>query len=227
MLHKLDAIPVTTSLEQVLQALRLEEPEDIEMICGLYEAARKVAKPKALYREAFVEDVSGEKVRVNGVEFHSGVVAMNLKNVHRVFAFVCTCGTEVDDWSHGEKDYIVSLWLDMIKQMFLQDASEYLRAHIQRVYQISGISAVNPGSGNLENWPIAQQKPLFAMIGDVKAEIGVTLTDSYLMLPIKSTSGLIFPSDMEFTNCALCTRESCKGRRVPFDQKLYAEAFLR
>jgi len=225
MLHKIDNIPIKTSIEQALNNLHISDSEDIAMVSGLFEMAKKIAKPKALYREAYVEEVSGDKTRINGYDFRSAVVTMNLKNIHRVFAYVCTCGTEVDDWSHKEKDSIVSFWLDMIKQMFLHDAIAFLKDHIKRVFMFEKLSVINPGSGNLENWPISQQKPLFDLIGNVKSEIGVTLSGSFLMVPLKSTSGLIFPSETEFVNCALCSRENCKGRQVPFDIRLYNKAF--
>ena len=225
MLRKLDDIPVTVTLEKAVEWLKIEEAEDIELISGLFETAKAIANPKALYREAFVEEISGRNVRINGVDFESDVLAMNLKDIHRVFAYVCTCGIEVDDWSHNEKDYVVSLWLDMIKEMFLHDAGAFLTEHLKNSYQFGQLASVNPGSGNIENWPISQQKPLFAMIGGVKSEIGVTLTDSFLMVPTKSTSGLYFPSETGYSNCALCTRENCVGRRAAFDKELYARTF--
>ena len=225
MLRKLDNIPITVTLEQALKRLRIEEPEDIDLISGLFETAKNIARPKVLCREAYVEEISGRNVRINGVDFESDVLAMNLKNIHRVFAYVCTCGTEVDDWSHNEKDYIVSLWLDMIKEMFLFDANMFLREHLKNALRLEKFSSVNPGSGDEENWHISQQVQLFDLIGGVKEEIGVTLTDSYLMTPIKSTSGLLFPTETEFVNCALCRRENCVGRRVEFDGALYARTF--
>ena len=225
MIKKLDNIPVTVTLEQVLQRLKLEEQEDIALVSELFAKAKEIARPKAVYREAYVEKVSGARVKINGLWFESPVLSAKLKDIHRVFAYVCTCGTEVDDWSRGEKDYVVSLWLDMIKAMFLTDANNYLREFIIGTYKINKLSSVNPGSGNVENWPIAQQRPLFDAIGDVKNEIGVTLTDSFLMLPIKSMSGLLFPSEKEFSNCALCGRENCSGRRAAFDRKMYEGIF--
>jgi len=225
MIRKLDNIPVTTTFDQVIKRLKIEEPEDIEIISKLFETAKEIAKPKVLYREAFVEEISGSNVNINGYNFESDVVAMTLKNVHRVFAYVCTCGTEVDDWSHNEQDYVVSLWLDMIKEMFLFEANNFLRKHLKSSYGFEKLSSLNPGSGDEDNWHISQQTQLFAMIGDVKPEIGVTLTDSFLMVPIKSTSGLLFPSKTDFVNCALCTREKCVGRRVEFDKELYAQIF--
>ena len=225
MKRKLDNIPITTTIEEVLEKLRIEEPDDIELITGLFNKAKEIARPKVLYKEAFVEEVSGDEIRIDDTVFHSKVVAANLKNVHRVFVYVCTCGTEVDAWTQGEKDYVVSLWLDMIKELFLHEASVYFKEYIKSSYRLENISAVNPGSGNVDAWDISQQYLLFDLIGDVKEEIGVELTNTYLMHPIKSTSGLIYPSDTEFVNCALCNRENCIGRRAEFDAELYAQTF--
>jgi len=225
MLHRLDDIPVNATVEQALKRLRIEEAEDVAIVSELFERAKAVARPKAIYREAYIDSVNGSDVVISGRAFDSNVLAMNLEKVHRVFAYVCTCGTEVDDWSHAETDYVTSLWLDMIKEMFLFDAVIFLREYIKKAYGFEKISTVNPGSGNAENWPISQQVGLFGLIGDVKREIGVTLKDSFLMVPIKSTSGLIFPSETEFVNCALCGRENCPGRRAEFDAELYGKAF--
>jgi len=225
MLHKLKNIPIKTSFAQVCKRLKLEDPDDIEIVSRLFHIAKENTNPKVLYREVFVEEIEGKTVRINGFHFESDVLAMNLKEVHRVFAYVCTCGTEVDDWSHSEKDDIMSLWLDIIKGMFLFEAGTFFREHIKKAFQFEKISTVNPGSGNAENWPISQQTLLFDMIGDVKGEIGVTLTDSFLMIPTKSTSGLLFPSETEFVNCALCSRANCPGRKAPFDPALYANTF--
>ncbi|MCL2813730.1 MAG: vitamin B12 dependent methionine synthase [Oscillospiraceae bacterium] len=227
MLRKLDNIPVNVTFDRALERLKIEEAEDIELISGLFERAKEIARPKVLYREAFVEKIEGPDVVIDKTEFKSAVLAAALSDVHRVFAYVCTCGAEVDEWSHKEKDYVVSLWLDMIKEMFLGEAGAFLWDHLKNSYQFKNLSSVNPGSGNVENWDISQQKQLFALVGPVKEEIGVTLTDSFLMLPTKSTSGLLFPVDSEagFVNCALCTRKNCVGRRAAFDKELYDSIF--
>ncbi|MDR0288392.1 MAG: hypothetical protein LBI03_11900 [Clostridiales bacterium] len=225
MIHKLEKIPIKSTAKQVVDRLRIQELEDIELVTELFRKACDIANPKALYREAYVEEIEGCKVRISGKDFESAVMAANLKNIHRVFAYVCTCGTEIDNWSHLEKDHIVSLWLDMIKQMFVYDANLFLFKHLKTVFGFKNLSAMNPGSGNLGNWPITQQRELFSLIGDVKSEIGVTLTDTFLMLPVKSTSGLYFSSEKEFVNCALCGRKNCVGRKAEFDEKLYNEVF--
>jgi len=226
MAHKLDNIPITTNFAQALQKLRIEESEDIEFASQLFETAKKIAKPKVLYREVYVEEISGRNIRINGYDFESTVLVMQLKNTHRVFSYICTCGKEIDDWSHTEKDYVAYIWLDMIKEMFLDEASIFLRNHLITTYQFEKLSSVSPGSGSEGNWPISQQTQLFSMTGDVKEEIGVNLTDSFLMIPTKSVSGLLFPSEIEFMNCKLCEREICQRRNVEFDKELHDKIFI-
>ena len=56
----------------------------------------------------------------------------------------------------------------------------------------------------------------------VEALIGVRLTESCLMIPNKSLSGLLFPSEFGYENCAVCPREGCRGRRAPYDPDVAA-----
>ena len=53
--------------------------------------------------------------------------------------------------------------------------------------------------------------------------IGVTLSESFLMIPIKSVSGILFPKEIRFESCQLCPREKCAGRRAPYEESLWQE----
>ena len=68
----------------------------------------------------------------------------------------------------------------------------------------------------LPQWPIEGQRELFRILGDTEGTVGVRLTDSCLMLPSKSVSGILFQDHTGHVNCALCPRENCPNRRVPF-----------
>ena len=82
------------------------------------------------------------------------------------------------------------------------------------------MSRMAPGSGAADVWPIAQQKELFSIFGNVEDLIGVKLTDRYLMIPIKSVSGILFETETTFVTCQLCPREACIRRRAPYDPQL-------
>ena len=188
----IDNIPIAITLDEIIKILLLSDEEDIRLVTGLFAKAKEVARPKALYKVAYVDGIDSPGVTIDGVQFTSAVLARKLEGVHRVFAYVCTCGAEVDDWSHTEKDYIVSLWLDIIKERFLCDARSHLLEYIKKKYGINTLSKINPGSGNADTWPITQQKQLFSLIGSVTQDSGVRLTESCLMLPTKSSSGLLY-----------------------------------
>ena len=79
--------------------------------------------------------------------------------------------------------------------------------------------------GSLSNWPLPQQRPLFDVLGDVQGIIGVELSDSFLMTPNKSVSGVRFPTEEGFASCQLCPREGCPNRRAPYDQTLYERKY--
>ena len=51
---------------------------------------------------------------------------------------------------------------------------------------------MNPGS--LADWPMREQRPLFGLLGDTDAAIGVELMESYLMRPTKSVSAPVSSS---------------------------------
>lgn len=205
----------TLAFDKLAQRLRLQDEEDLALMAANYETAMALARPKAVWRECAINGVDGETVTVEGTRFASPVLAEKLANVYRVFAFVASCGAEVDEWSHAEQDPIVGLWLDILKEMILGDARAQFMGHLKERYALPKVSAMSPGSGNVDVWPIEQQKPLFALIGGVERDTGVRLTGSCLMLPTKSVSGILFATEEDFVTCSLCSRKNCPNRRAP------------
>ena len=216
----LDDISVRLEFEEVRNKLLLEDQEDVDLVQPLFVHAVKIAKPKAIYRTVYIENINNDLVTINGTTFQSAIMADNFKDSHRVFAYVATCGIEVDEWSRGQSDYFISLWLDIIKEMILTDAMTQFADIITNKHSIERYSTMNPGSGDAGVWPIEQQRLLFGLIGDVQKDSGILLTDSYLMLPTKSVSGILFPSESGYVNCEVCTRENCRGRKAPYNQAL-------
>ena len=178
----------------------------------------EIARPKALYRELFVDSVDEDRVVIAGAGFSSYILAEKLGPVPRVFPYICTCGRELDELDISEYDPMLSqLWLSTVKMQALAAAANYLKAQVKEAYDFRILSSINPGSGNVDIWPVDQQHPLFSLLGDTRASIGVGLTESALMIPDKSISGIYFPSKIEYCNCQSCTRENCPARRAPYE----------
>ena len=109
-------------------------------------------------------------------------------------------------------------YLETIADLALGAAAESLKEHIRSVFGLKKLGLMDPGS--LEDWPLAEQSPLFKLLGDTEGRLGVRLTDSLLMMPRKSISGILFPSEESFMSCRLCPRIPCHGRRADYEPGL-------
>lgn len=224
----LDRIPFTVDRASVRRVLGLpaNSPRDASGSDGIEElavAAEKVARPKAAFRDSFIDTRSSSETVIDGVTFTSRVLRVNLDPVHRVFPHVVTCGTEIEKWSEGISDPLERFAADVIKEHAVGAALAFLESHLRSTNAVRALSHMNPGS--LPDWPLPQQEPLFRLLGDMEALIGVRLTESFLMLPTKTVSGIFFPTETSFQSCQLCPREDCRGRRAPYDPALYKERF--
>jgi len=215
----LDQVPVDIKAEQVLNILHMEKNSRYsEIVQELIDQVQPVIRPKAIYDVQYVEHIDRETIEIAGVRFTSRILRVNLDDVGRVFPFIATSGVEAESIDISDDDLMGKFIVDTIKEISLGVAAHYLDEHIKNKYKISKMSAMNPGS--LEDWPISQQKPLFSIFGDVEELIGVKLTDSFLMIPIKSISGIHFPTEKSFASCQLCQREKCPNRRAKYDPEM-------
>ncbi len=217
----LNDIVFQIDMDTLLARLHIDkESEDAKDIQHLAKSAVSVCKPKAIYEVSYIQDKDHNTVNIGGVTFTSRVLRINLDKAERVFPYIVTCGKELDEIAIITDDFMRKFWLDTIKEMALASSIKYLDDYLKRRYALGGVSKMNPGSGAKDLWPIEEQKQLFSIFGNVKDLIGVELTDSFLMVPNKSVSGIYLPTEIRFESCQLCPREVCPGRRAPYDKNL-------
>ena len=188
------------------------------------EKVEQVARPKAIYRVSYIDEISLDTVTIEETTFHSQALSKNLASVGRVFPFIATCGIEIDEFPIEQDDILQQYWLNTIKLTLLEDSITHLYETLQNSYKFDNLSAMNPGSGDASVWPIEEQSLLFSLFGGIQStfqQVGVTLLPSYLMVPDISVSGILFPSETNYYNCQLCQREDCPGRQAHFDLELW------
>jgi len=223
-IHILDSIPYEPNVSALTKRLRIKPGSPyIEELQHLIDSAKSLAKPKALYRVSYIESKNEDTVTIDGVTFSSRVLSVNFAQTHRVFVFIATCGAELGAWAHSIHDILLSFWCEAIKEDALRAASLTLNKHLTTCYDLGKTATMNPGS--LPDWPIQQQRPLFQLLGDPYTAIGVELTDSYLMVPNKTVSGIRFPTEERFESCMLCPRQDCPGRRSAYNRELYDQKY--
>ena len=213
----IENIPIKLDSDDLVKGLRIRRNVEYikDKLDSLIEAITPVMNPKALYSISFVDKIEGDQVTIGDTVFTSKVVRMNLEQVGRVFPYIVTAGSELDGVELSKRQS--AMLLDQVKTVVVSKAYQYLRAHLAEKYGIKKLSSVAPG--RLAEWPLTQQRELFSLFGDNVDRIGVRLTKTCLMVPVKTVSGLLFPSEAGFESCELCSREKCMGRRAAYDPK--------
>ncbi|MCF8068274.1 MAG: hypothetical protein K9L30_06790 [Desulfobacterales bacterium] len=223
-LKVLDNIKFEVNMPALMEKLHVKPDSDnANRLEALVEEASGIAKPKAVYRLGFIENRSGDDLTVNGVTLSSHILSVNLKDVNRVFAYVATCGTELETWALSLDDLLNEFWAAYIMDFALDMAIEAVCKDINEQYQPGEVGFMSPGS--LEDWPLEQQKPFFEIIGDTKEFIGVELQETMLMRPTKTVSEIMFENEEGFKSCQLCPREACTSRQAPYDRSLYDKKY--
>jgi hypothetical protein len=194
---------------------------DMGEIQPLVDVATALIEPRALFDVRYIEEKREDAVIVNGTRFISRVLRKNLDQVERVFPFVITLGSKLGEKQTAGDDLLENFYLDTIGNIALTSARKQLKRHLKSNFAMEKLSSMAPGS--LADWPIEEQGPLFKLLGDVDAAIGVKLTDSLLMLPAKSISGIYFPTEVSFFSCQLCPKERCESRKAKYNPKLAEE----
>ncbi|HWS00562.1 MAG TPA: vitamin B12 dependent-methionine synthase activation domain-containing protein [Prolixibacteraceae bacterium] len=158
------------------------------------------------------------RIIAGGQTFLAGkTVCKELKNAEELLFFVCTAGKSI-----SQKADVQLSGADPAKGYIYDQVGIFLAEAIgNRLQQIvkeelgAGKLITNMYSPGYCHWDVADQHRLFALFP--AAPCGVTLTDSALMNPVKSISGVIgIGKDVSYREypCALCLSVNCIYRRT-------------
>jgi hypothetical protein len=212
-------IPVSLSIESVVRHLRLVRRGGEALARELLAQAEPLVRARALFKEAFIEEKGDDWVRVGGIVFRSKILRTNLEKAEKVFPFVITVGGALEAAASRAGDLLRQYDLETIADLSLAAAGDFLEGSLRRRFGLAKLASLSPGS--LEDWPITEQTGLFRLLGDTRRSVGVRLSESLLMIPRKSVSGIFFPTEESFSACQLCARDRCPGRRAGYEPGLW------
>ena len=211
-------INVSLNLDIVQKKLHMKPDSDLSQVRNLVDTVQQLIEPRAIYNVCYIEEKSENSVVVGGLQLSSRVLRKNLEQVERIFPYVITLGGKLGEKQNACDDILENYYLDSIGNLALTSVRKQLQKHLQSKFVLEKMSSMAPGS--LSDWPIEEQEPLFKLVGDVEASIGVRLTQSLLMMPAKSISGFYFPTEVSFYSCQLCPRERCESRKAKYSESL-------
>lgn len=141
-----------------------------------------------------------------------------MKGATRLALFICTAGKAFTDISHAYQandDFLEAFVVESIGSATVENAMDKVQQSLKEEMAAEGLLTTNRYSPGYCEWPLVGQKTLFSMIGN--HGIGISLTDSCLMQPIKSVSGIIgIGKDVKEHpyGCAICGSTTCVYRKI-------------
>ena len=217
-MEKLEQISLSLDIGEVKDKL---QAGDWVQIQTLLEVAKPLISAKAVYKVCYIEEKLEDTVIIDGIPLRSRILTKNLEKVGRVFPYVITIGTRLEQKADASTDLLEKYYLDKIGNIALSEVRNYLEENLCSRFSLDGLSYMSPGS--LEDWPLEEQRPLFSILKGAEVSIGVRLTESLLMIPRKSVSGIYFPTEVTFYSCQLCPRQNCEGRKAHYNKDLARE----
>ena len=204
--HQLD-IPPSLEIPSRIRGYKFHgDSERLEAISReMADKVREIARPKAVYTSSHAQSMGRDFVDIDGIRFESRILNKKLSDLETVYPFITTIGKELDEFRVPPREMWQSFILDSLKTMMLIASAEYVTAHIKKEYGLGEVALMNPGE--LKDWPLAQQLPLFKLFHGDEKTIGVSVNKGGAMRPLKSRSGIVFPDDTGFISCRCCPQD--------------------
>ena len=151
-------------------------------------------------------------------EFDMGkIILRQLRGSEAYALFICTSGTEYEAYLQRLKDNgdMVRVFIaDALGSVIAEHCADQMEICLQESIDKLGWRHTNRFSPGYCGWHVSQQQLLFPLFGGQTC--GVCLTESSLMVPIKSVSGIIGLGEkvrkLNYT-CGLCDFKQCYKRK--------------
>ena len=120
------------------------------------------------------------------------IVTGQIKKSEKAALFVATIGAGMEKWSKQllvEGDPVMGYLVDTIASITVENVTNYLHDNIGREMSKNEFNITNRYSPGYCNWSVSEQQLLFSLLPPNFC--GISLTQSSLMIPIKSVSGVI------------------------------------
>ncbi len=173
---------------EILRYMRTSSKTDDKELLRLVDTAAELVnttvRPKSIYR-IFDCRVTKHSLIIGSMEFKSVRLAENLSGCTRVAVLGATLGTESDRLLRA---YASESAMLVIIQAALAAKTEEVCDAVQRSIETeNGVKTRQRYSPGYFDLDISEQKKLFSLL-DITKRCGITLTESYQMIPTKSVT---------------------------------------
>jgi hypothetical protein len=154
----------------------------------------------------------------------SKIITTQFKNASSLALFICTAGSEISQLSKEisqNGDPLLSYVFDVIGSVTVEKATDKIQESLETECKKSGLNISDRFSPGYCDWSVSEQQMLFALMPE--SFCGVSLSESSLMSPIKSVSGIIAIGDQlerKGYQCKWCTDKYCMYGKIKRQKKI-------
>ncbi len=192
--------------QQILEELVDESKKNVFPECGFLILPQNSCKASSGF------------VVLDGKEFRTDkIVAGSLKKISGAALFVATIGSEFDVWSKEtfkNGDPLGGYIIDLLGSEIVESLADWVENKIKNHFAEQKLKCSNRYSPGYCGWSVTEQHKLFEFF--TEEFCGISLTESSLMKPHKSVSGIIgISTAIEWKEypCDVCTVEHCYKNR--------------
>ena len=195
------------------------DPVVVEMADAQIKYAQELISPEGGFAIHELDDLQTKEglLAINNTVFEVGrIIAAQLKKSDHIAVFACTIGNRLEKRSKelmAKGDVLEGYILDLVGSEAAEETASSIHQNAASLAGKNGMGHTNRFSPGYCNWDVKEQFKLFGFFPD--GFCGIRLTESALMNPIKSVSGIIgLGVNAKFGeyNCSKCSDENCLYR---------------
>lgn len=224
-IFQFDLKDLKLSVSQIENVIGFIEGDDRgfvkDLIEEILEESAEIASVRAQYClfDNISFDNDTKSIAINSTIFNiKNIVYQQIKKSDSIALFLCTAGEEIGRRSRKamhEKDLLRGYIFDVTGSELVEAAADLMQSELEKSAAESGIKITNRYSPGYCGWNVEEQHKLFGLIPDNYC--GIRLTESALMDPEKSVSGIIGLGSNVKSNpytCKICDMKDCIYRKV-------------
>lgn len=190
---------------------------------NLKDKTSRIIKPRVQFKKHKIQKISPGVVQLESDHrLKSPKLSRTMRGSQEIVCFVGTIGKGIEKEIKQlmkQKRLSEAYVMDAMGSVMVENLVEQFQSKLRKHYKSQNKALSLPFSPGYCDWPITEQKKLFELIEPHHA--GVELTDSCLMKPRKSISGVVglFPCEREqelsgYNPCWECQKLDCTARRI-------------
>jgi hypothetical protein len=193
----------------------------VSLLNELYFEVKNIISPECAFIVVpqAVSSLPKGEIAVDGIILKTGkIISSALKEISKSVLFVGTVGKDFDNWLEDKKkenDLLGEYLANLIGSEIAESLAKWIHKKIFEYFGDEELRCSNRYSPGYCGWDVNEQKKIFEFFP--KDVCGITLTESALMLPMKSISGIVgIGKNIERKDypCEVCNVSFCyKNRR--------------